>query len=64
MMMAPPKGMVKKRKQKRDYNDATQNHSHSMPSTPNLESRNSYRSSEVDGSDSDTAYGFTNNWGN
>lgn len=59
-MMGPPKNMiVKKRKQKRDYVDSP--HSHSMPTTPNLENRATHRSSDPEGSDSD--YGFTN-WGN
>lgn len=56
--MGPPKSMVKKRKQKRDTSQ-----SHSMPTTPNLENRG-HRNSDPCGSDSDTAYGFTDNWGN
>lgn len=56
--MGPPKSLVKKRKQKRDHSEC-----HSMPTTPNFENR-SQRSSDPGGSDSDTAYGFTDNWGN
>jgi hypothetical protein len=56
--MGPPKGMVKKRKQKRDHSEC-----HSMPTTPNFENRGSQRSSDPGGSDSDTAYGFNDNWG-
>lgn len=55
-MMGPPKNTVKKRKQKRDQ-------CHSMPTTPNLENR-SQMNSDPGGSDSDTAYGFTDRWGN
>ncbi|KAG5678307.1 hypothetical protein PVAND_007993 [Polypedilum vanderplanki] len=58
-IMGPPKNnSVKKRKQKRDdYSFQTQ----SMPTTPNLENR--HKSTDLDGSDSDTAYGFHDNWG-
>jgi hypothetical protein len=50
--MGPPKGIVKKRKQKRDYPTMQ---SQSMPTTPNLENRQ-----HSDASDSD--YGFNDNW--
>lgn len=55
--MGPPKNSIKKRKQKRDQSECQ-----SMPTTPNLENR-SLRNSDPGGSDSDTAYGFSNNWG-
>lgn len=58
--MGPPKHSVKKRKQKREYNEHS-SQSHSMPTTPNLESRHN-RGSDV-GSDSDSNYGFNENWG-
>ncbi|KAL7047843.1 hypothetical protein ACKWTF_003120 [Chironomus riparius] len=57
--MGPPKHSVKKRKQKREHNEHTMNQSQSMPTTPNLESRHKRGSDE---SDSDSAYGFNDNW--
>ncbi|XP_070490153.1 ankyrin repeat domain-containing protein SOWAHC [Chironomus tepperi] len=57
--MGPPKNSVKKRKQKREYNEHTMHQSQSMPTTPNLETRHKRGSDE---SDSDSAYGFNDNW--
>lgn len=64
--MGPPKSMaVKKRKQKRDYVDHhSQNHSQSMPTTPNLENRASHAAQVDDPEGSDSDYGFSNRWGN
>ena len=68
--MGPPKYGAKKRRQKRDLTDypspLTETHnsrdSHSMPTTPNLEGRHKATDVSPD-RDSDTAYGFDNNWG-
>ncbi|CRL00298.1 CLUMA_CG013571, isoform A [Clunio marinus] len=62
--MGPPKYSVKKRRQKRDLPDfpLPMMECHSMPTTPNLEGRHK----STDGSsdhDSDSNYGFDNNWG-
>lgn len=58
--MGPPKHMVKKRKQKRDFPDYHQtiSTSQSVPTTPNMR----YKGSNAD-SDSDSAYGFHDTWG-
>lgn len=62
--MGPPKYGVKKRRQKRDLTDypSPLHECHSMPTTPNLEGRHKATDVSPD-RDSDTAYGFDNNWG-
>lgn len=62
--MGPPKYGAKKRRQKRDIPDfpAPLTECHSMPTTPHLEGRLKPNDMSPD-RDSDTAYGFDNNWG-
>lgn len=62
--MGPPKFNSKKRRQKRDLPDypAAFTECHSLPATPNLDGRLKAGSISQD-HDSDTAYGFDNNWG-
>lgn len=62
--MGPPKYGTKKRRQKRDTTDFSSplNECHSMPTTPHLEGRHKSTDASPD-RDSDTAYGFDNNWG-
>lgn len=61
--MGPPKYGVKKRRQKRDTTDFSSplHECHSMPTTPHLEGRHKSTDASPD-RDSDTAYGFDNNW--